>query len=385
VPVTLPSVRVAPASLTQVDPAEDPGVSADRLTTFRFEVLDKDERLVSTLATVQPGGRLSWSSQASVKGSGSLPVSDPGETVDWLNARIRPYVTITDLETGISREYAQGIWLCSAPVEEWDGENRAWNVELLDKNSILDSDIPTSGGRPVTYTLPKGTNVIAAVVALIQSTGESTAAIWPGVETLAAAMTWDMGTTLLKIINDLLDAANYLSLWCDEQGQFRVTKYVPPLSRPPIYSFESPYSWGEMSRLDPSWKLDRDLYNVPNRVVLVGQGSDEEPAWVATAIDNNPTSPTSYQNRGRWVTQVETEVEAVSAQALQESADRRLLLATSVTSGIEVSHPILPDLRVNGLVQFTHPAIEVSCVITDIEVALDPVALSTSKLQEVTT
>ena len=314
------------------------------------------------------------------------PVRDAVAHVDWLNARIRPWIIVTDLETGLREAYPQGVFLPAAPVEDWSDAGRSWRIELLDKSSILDSDIYTSGGRPATYTLPSGSNVVAAVVNLIRSTGEDTPAI-PADPTavLAAAQTWDMGTTLLKIINDLLDTANYFSIWTDEWGQFQLTKYISPMSRPPTYEFESPFSYGELSRLDPTWTFDDDIYAVPNRVVLVGQGSDTAPAWVGTAINNNPTSPFSYQNRGRWITYVETEVEAISQAALQDQAVRKLRDEAMVTGKISVQHVFLPWLRINGLIRFTNEraALDTWCVISNTEVVFDSGGLCSTSLTEV--
>jgi hypothetical protein len=314
-------------------------------------------------------------------------VGDEMSDIDWLNVRIKPIMIITDLETGNSREYPQGIFLPAAPVEEWVGGERSWRIELLDKSSILDTDIYTSGGRPATYTLTAGANVIAAIVALIHTTNESTPAIQADPDTvLAAAMTWDMGTTLLKIVNDLLAAANYFSIWTDSQGQFQLTPYIPPLARPPIYEVDSPLSYGDLSRMDPSWTLDNDIYSVPNRIVLVGQGSDEVPAWVATAINNNPSNPFSFVNRGRWITFVETEVEAVSQAALQSSADRRLIEALAVSRKIVAKHIYLPDIRINGLIKFVNSraGIETWCVVSNTEVVFDPLGMCSTNLTEVT-
>lgn len=372
------------ATVYPVGTPTEPGLSTDRVTRYRFDLLDRTEQLVGEVRSVQPAGQVSWSAQASVKGSGSITVTDIGQHIDWLNCRIRPTLIVEDLHTGRRQEYPVGVFLCAAPVEDWSATGREWTVELVDKNSILDTDIVTDDGRPTTFTLPAGANIVAAVVALIRSTGETTPAIGPDDKVLAFAQTWDTGTTLLKIVNDLLETANYYSLWCDEQGQYRLTACAS-CDRTPVYDLDSPFTTGTLSRMSPDWGRDRDLYSVPNRFVLVGQGSDEEPAWVATAINNNPTSEFSFQRRGRWVTYVETEVEAVSQAALQSSAERRLLLATSVSNTMTVKHLFLPNMRVNNVVRFVNDdaGLNILCTVANTSVEFNPTGLASSTLREV--
>jgi len=383
-PLTLPVATV----LAPPSSGLRPDLSVVRETRYRFEVLDTAENLVGELSGVEPSGSsVDWTATASVKGGGTLRVTDRGEHVDWLRARIRPVVIITDLLNAVTAEYPVGIFLPSAPVEQWTATGKSWDVELLDKCSILDSDVPTdASGNPTTFTAQAGTNVIATVSALIAATGESTQAIAPDDKIIPVALTWDMGTTILKIVNDILDASNYFSLWVDSHGQFQVTPYQSPRNRAPAYGLQGMFSKSELSMMAPEWSRDRDIYSVPNRFVAIGQGDQQEAAMVATAINNDPTSPFSYGNRGRWITEVVTGIEAASYEDLLVIAQRRLAAAVRVTSSITVQHILLPDLRVNRTVMFTNPeaGIDAVCVVTKTQIPFDPTALCSSTLEQVT-
>src|SRR5699024_2279451 len=108
-----------------------------------------------------------------------------------------------------------GVYMPAAPVHEWDDGARTYTVELLDKLSMLDTDIITdSRGNAETYSVPKGTNIIKRVKAIIADLGEESPAIVEddADETSQSDMVFPSGTSRLKIINDLLDAANYFSL-----------------------------------------------------------------------------------------------------------------------------------------------------------------------------
>lgn len=360
-------------------------LSGGRTTSYRFDVLSKKEDLLGRLEGVSGGG-LEWHAFASVKGAGTLNVTDLNGDLDWLNIRIRPQVTIERIGGSAVNTVTLGVFLCAAPVEAWTSTGRGWTVEIADKCSILDQDVVTdANGVPITYTASIGVNVIETVRTLITGTGETAQAILPGAKTLPKALVWDVGTTRLTIVNELLNAAGYFSLWCDGEGQFRVSEFVPAQERVPVYSSLTPFSKGDLSLMSPDWSRDRDIYAIPNRYVAIGQGSGDTAALVGVATNEDPASPFSKQARGRWITRVVTGVEAVSQEDLNTRAKMGLAGATSVSNGIAVQHVFLPDLLVNSVVRFVNPdaGLDILMSVTVTKVPFDPVALCSSDLREV--
>lgn len=359
-----------------------------RVTSYRFDLLaprgGNREALVGELDGVT-GGSVDWSAASSVKGGGMLDVIDVGQDVDWLNVRIRPVALIEAAsDSGPPQEVDCGVFLPAAPVEGWNALGLSWSVELLDKTSILDQDIVTdTDGNPVTVSFPAGSNVIREVLTIIEDTGETAPAIEPDHVALSNPMTWDAGTTRLKIVNDLLDAANYFSIWCDGSGQFRTTPYTPPSERPVVYEVLDPFNTADGSLMAPDWTRDRDIYSVPNRYVAVGQGSEDEPALTGVATNTDEDSPYSYPSRGRWITEVATGVEAIDEAALEAYATRMLANATSVTSAIEFKHLFLPDLLINTVIRFRHDDIDLLCSVGNTSIEFDPLALSSTRVREV--
>ena len=362
------------------------------VTDFRFEVLDDAERRVGTFGMdrVRPGGSLSWSASASVKGGGKLEMADTGTDLDWLNMRVRPVmVRRVGGSNDPAVEHPLGVFLPAAPVERWSSTGRSWSVELADKNAILDRDIITDMyGHPTSFSLPAGSEIVSTVVAIIESAGETAAAINPDVSprTLARGVAWEPGTTRLRVINDLLNAGNYFSLWVDERGQYRVTPYTPPSERRPLFAVRTPFSKGQDSLMAPEWTRDRDIYSVPNRFVAVGQGTDDQEAWVAVAVNTDPTSPFSFLGRrSRWITTTESGIEAADEAALLAYAQRRLAQLTAVTSRIETKHLFMPDVRVNETLRLVNPdaGIDATHTVTRTEVPFDPTGLCSTVLREV--
>lgn len=378
-PVALPS-GVLPRPVEIMQGGE---LVESRVTGYRVDLLDRRDRMTGTLEGVQ-GGTLDWSQFTAIKGGGTIDVDDRGQQIDWLNVRLRPVVSITSVD-GTRTEHPAGVFLPSAPVEDWTATGRSWKVELLDKCAILDQDVVTDlNGNPVVFVAPAGANVIATVVSLIEATGETTPAIEPDSKTLLASLTWDVGTPILTIVNELLEASGYASLWVDGQGQFRVTPFVAPGDRVPIYEALAPFTKGETSVLAPDWQRDRDIYQIPNRYVAVSQGDGEEEGMVAVVTNEDPASPFSYQSRGRWITRTVTGVEATSQADLEARAVMGLAQASSIASGLKIKHLFLPDLMVTAAVRFKHPdaGLDVLCYVTKTTLPLDPLALCASEIRE---
>ena len=362
------------------------GVNGARETRFRFEVMDRNEELIGDLKGVK-GGNLAWSSKASIHSSGAIDMSDLGDNVDWLNSRVRITVYTKD-DDGEEVGTPVGIYMPAAPVHEWDDGARTYTLELLDKLSMLDTDIITDpNGNAETYTVPKGTNIIRTVKAIIADLGESSPAIVEeeSPETAQSDMVFPAGTSRLKIINDLLDAANYFSLWCDGAGRFRVTKYRAPKDRTPIYQMEEPLAEGENSLLGVEWSHDEDIYSVPNRVVAVQQGDDEEEGMSAVADLNvlDPGSRFNQKNRGRFITEVYDGVEATSQANLDAWAERKLDELVNAANKVEIEHVFLPDLLMNDTILFRAGDVEMIGAVTNTEFDLDPQAMVKTKLRSV--
>lgn len=388
------------------------GVPADRFITSDADASDISvgDRVIITDSASQPKSGKAYTVRLknSVSGDTSIYLTpdalvdiDVGDLlkvvtvgfeqrVDWLNARIRPMISISRLGGGddpAGRLVPAGVYLCAAPVEQWTDAGLMREVELADKLSILDQDIASGDPSGIAaYALDTGANIIDAIKALIAETGEESPAIEPDTKVLAAPMVWEVGTTRLRVINDLLDAAGYFSLWCDGYGHYQAKAYVQPSDRVPVYESIAPFSDGPRSLMDPGWTRDRDIYSIPNRVLLVGQGTGEVAALTSTATNVDPDSPYSFPSRGRWITLVEIGVEAASQTELDTLARARLSRATSITNQLTVRHAYLPDLLVNSVVKFVNPdsGLDTYCYVVNTTIPFDPTGLCQTVMRLVT-
>lgn len=347
------------------------------VSSFRIDVLDRGENYQGVLDGVQPGGTVKEVSNQSVHGSGSLSVLDMGQDIDWLNVLLRPVKTITALDGG-STEHPLGVFAPALPTDTWADDGRSWDIDLTDKLGFLDTAIPTDSGSsvtPVTFGVAEGENAIDVVRSLIENAGGTTQAIGPGSESMAGALSWDVGTSTLKIINDILQSAGYFSLWCDRQGQYRVTQYVQPADRVPVYRGRTPFTDDVSSMMSPEWQRSQDIYDIPNCVLAVSQGDGDNAAMTSTAINDDPYSPFGITNRGRQIWRTYDGRDATSQASLDSQALMLLSQASSKASTYEITHDFLPDVAMNQAIEFVtsdrYGDRNELCYITSTETPLD--------------
>lgn len=305
------------------------------MTAWSFALLDSADRPLGLLDGVT-GGSAEIVAQSMLGGSGSLTL-DRRQDIDWMSHRVQA------IYSNGKTSWPVGTYLLSSPKENHTAFTVSYEVGLLTKMNVVSED--TVDDR---YSLAAGTLIIPTVAALIASTGETRVAVTDSTATLTAALTWEAGTSKLTIINDLLQAAGYWSLWCDGSGLFRVEPYTDPASRPVAFEFRH----GETSLHMPDWGREQDNTSVPNRFVAVGQGDEDAPPLVGVAANENPDSPYSFQARGRWITATEEGVEAESQTVIDQYAARKLREAMDPVARLTVTHAMLP-LEPNALIGFT--------------------------------
>ena len=107
-------------------------------------------------------------------------------------------------------------------------------------------------------------------------------------------MEWEPGTSKLRILNDLLAAINYESASFDERGRLVCQPYLSPSARAASYV----YAADEWSPVTGNVDQTLDLFDVPNKWVLVKSEADQAPL-TSVYVNDLPSSPTSTVSRGR--------------------------------------------------------------------------------------
>ena len=345
-------------------------ITGHRTESYRIDLLNQDDVMVAKLLGVT-GGQFTFNVNAPIRGGGSIDYL--GEKIDWNTHRIQPwYQTSAGDEF---QEWPLGVFLVATPDTEYSDTGRAVTLEMYDKTQILNDD-----QLPSTYQVAAGTNIITAVRTVLAEAGQTRTAIEDTDQVLANGMVWPAGSSRLRIINDLLQAANYFSIWADGDGVFRTGPYLAPSNRGISWAFQD----DERSIYSPDFSHNFDTFNVPNRVVVIGQSDGEEEAPVAV-VEDTSGGPFSYQTRGRWITRTEEGQEASDQAGLEAIAHRFLQEGQQVGSTFQIKHAPIP-LELHSAVAFRRgtEGIDIQATVQTISYSMDVGALCSTTLREYT-
>ena len=375
-------ISIGGPAIRDLLPSDGSGV--DLLSTHRSEwitvqLLDHDERYVGAV-DIEGGIDLDFSVYDTIRTGGKISVAHPHD-IPWHQRRVQItyHTTFPSEPSAEGGQWSRnlGIFIPSSPRGKRGATNAPREVELYDKLLILSQDLCETS-----FEVLKGAIVTDVIRNLILSAGETHIAVAPSPDTLKANMVFEIGTSKLQIINRLLDAINYFSLWCDGDGRYRADAYVAPRQRVP-----SPYPLfdGQDSVYVEEFSDSEDDFEIPNRVVTVARTEADAEPFTSFAENRDPNSPYSYQNRRRWITVLETDIEATTQKRLDEITVRRLNELSSNSRTFEVSHPIMP-YELNEVLAFTNTANNVSSMCTVQKMSFDltlPGAMCTTTLREV--
>lgn len=314
----------------------DPLLLGPRVEHYWVELLDREDNPIGVLDGVI-GGRVEYNEDARIKGGCQLTLAELGQGVDWMQSRFRPWVEVNGLR------WPLGVFLPASPKERHTSEGVVWDVSGLDKLSVLDEVVIEE-----TFAIAPGAWQVGGVRNFILDAGETNMAITENTLSTDRQMVWEAGTSYLSICNDLLDTINYQRLWVDGYGQFQIRPFIPTEQRGVRAVFEE----GEWAIHSAEFSRDQDIVGVPNKVILLVDGDDENPGMVGIATNEVEGNPYSYQARGRWVTRVYENVEAADQATLDSLASRYLWNASTPVANYSVSHAVVP-LDLNDLVRFT--------------------------------
>lgn len=231
-------------------------------------------------------------------------------------------------------EWPQGVYLLNSPTRQIDASGVITrSVEAYDQGSVLDSQYTEDN-----YYVGAGALYTDAIKEILDNiTGVPYYNITPSALTLPAQKVWDAGTSFLKILNDLTSAINYEDIHFDADGTAIIRPYIDPQSR----SSEYDYSSGLTSVLTPDASQTLDLYNQPNKWILIVSEPDR-PSIKSTYTNNDPASPTSTVNRGRTITSVQTEQDVADQDVLNAKVQQLAQEASQIYEELEFQTALMP-------------------------------------------
>lgn len=260
----------------------------------------------------------------------------PKKSVNWTTDAIRPELIID------GTVHPLGVYL---PVNISESTNDSTETVAITANdrcwAVRDSRTEDR------VFFGAGTNYVQAVVSLLSATGIVLISATETEETFPEDREdWEIGTSILDIINGLLDEISYAPLWFDQNG----VAVIEPLSVPEAVNIDHFLSEADPKcRILPGIQCQTDFIAAPNVFVCVCSNADKSAPMRAVAENTNPQSPLSIARRGRRITQLISVDNVPSQEALQTYANRQV--TNSLLSGevFTVRTKLLPGFGVGDV------------------------------------
>ena len=148
---------------------------------------------------------------------------------------------------------------------------------------------------------------------------------------------FEIGTEKLRVINELLQEINYTSLWVDENGYYTAKPYILPNER----EIEYTYADDKLSIMYPGIEEELDLFNVPNKFIVVASNPESSPL-VSRYENINPKSLTSIPSRERVIVDYREVDDIANQEALDEYTKRIAYEANQVFGYVNFNTIIMP-------------------------------------------
>jgi len=349
--------------------------SPTRKMYFRYDLLDSTNTFRKTLTTVTDGS-IAYDTTQQIKRTAQFTLQDDG-TINYLSDRIKPWarmwvpgdvqwstqyeflqptmVVDTPYQNGLTTggwvEFPLGVFLLSTPPRQTDSALVVTRqIVGYDLNQIL-VDWKTTDRM----TIPAGTNYVVEVKALLEGAGITDHNLTATTYTLPTDLDYAGGTAYLKIINDLLTAINYRTLWFDADGVAVALPWANPSTQPASYTYVD----DSQSVIYPQVNQLLDLFAVPNVwVVVVAQTDTAE--IISNYTNSNPNSPTSTANRGREIVHYEQNLNAPLSEALDQFAAQLAFTDSQVYETVVFPSAIMPFHEDQDVIQLTFSALGIS-------------------------
>lgn len=278
------------------------------------------------------GGRVEMRSERSYKMAFRAKMQDANEHLDPYTDFLAPFLEL-EYPNGETEERQVGLYSIEPSAETLEETFRVADIEGIDITWELGTSI-----FPTPYTMVAGTNVVAAMRAILEGAGFTRHAIVNSSKVAATARTWERGATKLTVLNDMAEYIGYYSLFADYAGvvtsfPYREYASVEPAKR--LWSGAGSQVLGAV-RKTPSTAV------VANVVRVVKQGTTVGDTIDVVRRNDNPDSPVSTVSLGREIYREIPLQEVVDVATAEAIADRALEEAGSLYTAYTIH--TFPDI-----------------------------------------
>lgn len=250
------------------------------------------------------------------------------DDINFLSDRLRPVMIIN------GKEYPLGVFVVTTETDTVYG-----NIEMVEIEAYSLLYLVKRKKTEERLSIKAGENYVTQIITLLNACGIN------DIEADASEFVfssvredWDIGTSYLEIVNQLLDEINYNPAWVNLNGTVRLTRYAVPS----IDNVNHVYSAGEYSVIESSYSRTTDRYGKYNVFRVFCENPDMEEPMVAISENNSVDSPFSTVYIGRIL--YNEQVDNIPSQsALQDYADKLKYKSMQETETIEFYTAPSPD------------------------------------------
>lgn len=336
-------------------------------------------------------GSVTLSATSRLRASGQLSLTETAQEIDWFNMHARVDYVPVGMEG-----WPVATFVMSSPTRSVNDHRVTRDVELLSTLAYLDRMSTDRIEQVENDHLTDGKwSLIKRYAAKAKNlrigfTKFGDYGFVGGPSLINEAITYDVGTNILTMLNDCARLVGWGALTPDPYGVITGGPYIRPSRRPVSYVFRE----GDTAIHSADWTIDRDLFAVPNVVVCVGTpGSDDtkrgedryyagpSPAVVGVARNDRKDDPLSTVNRGE-VVHVETGVKVTSQSAIDQWAARVLAEKSMPAATLVIEH--LPvNIRPGDVIEFVSQGQRLRGTVQKMEIPLSPTALVKTEIKEI--
>jgi hypothetical protein len=320
---------------------------SNRTIRWEYELLDKNDLKLGTIDEIT--GSYGLDSEAEIKGAASFQLSERNlKDIDFFSERIKP---VFCLQIGSEwLKWEQGIYLLNSPNRAENKGNVYRNIEAYDKGVILREDKVDNR-----YLITKGTPYTVVVRELILSTGIQDISIQESELELSVDKEYEIGTSKLEIINSLLNAINYNSVWFNFHGTCMVTKYITGKER----TYEYEYATDDQSITYYGSSETLDTFNIPNKFVRYVE-NPETGYLISTFLNEQASNKLSTISRGRIITDIKSITDIADQATLDDYTRKEAEQLSLVYGGYDFNTLPMPNHMFNDCLLFRNHNLEVT-------------------------
>lgn len=246
-------------------------------------------------------------------------------------------------------EFPLGVFIPSTPTRTSADGVSAWTVEAYDKTIVLKED-----GLDTPLFLSEGAKYLDEVLSILARAGITNIMIASSVDTeIAADREFEVGKSLLEVVNTLLGEINFNPIFCDADGNFVIGAYEEPTAA----SADITYKADHLSIIGRDTSTETDYYKVPNVFIAACSNPDLKQDYRSTYINDNPISPFSTLRRGRRIISEIYRPDQIASQADLDVYIRRMAFERTLEASETVTFSTAP-MPVHGRaedVELQHP------------------------------